>query len=408
MKLLLINQHTSNHGDESAGKALLKKLINDETISEVNVIYNTYGIMHSEKFNVDTNKKISHHCTKPSTIDKALILLTFVCPRHLLLLLLNLFGSSGLKREVTLMENADSVVGAPGGVNLGPYKDWLYLWRIFTCVKLGKKVGIYSISFGPLPDNVLFKRASLYVLKNVTFLSLRDQKSQDDASRRGIRHIPAIDTAFLDNHFEPQLPQDISSHLDSNYAVFVPNQLYAWHPQYREVEPRVLDSLYISLMDALVQKYNQVILLPQLFGKQNDAEYFESLRKETQQPEKVSIIPDHHDSDIQQLIVKDAAYVVGARYHSIIFAVRNGTPFTALSYEHKIEYTLELLGLKDRSLNLVELLASEHPIRRVLANIEEAGDHIVLKRRISAAQEEADRMAQATFSEFTRRLLVQS
>jgi len=408
MKLLLINQHTSNRGDESAGKALLKKLINDETISEVNVIYNTYGILDSEKFNVDTNKKIWHHCTRPSTVDKALILLTFVCPLRLPLFLLNLFGSPSLKREVALMENADCVVCAPGGVNLGPYRDWLYLWRIFVCVKLGKKVGIYSISFGPLPDNVLFKRASLYVLKNVAFLSLRDRKSQDDASRRGIRYIPAIDTAFLDNRFEPQLPQDISSQLDSNYAVFVPNQLYAWHPRYRQVEPRTLDSLYRSIMDALVQKYNQVILLPQLFGKQNDVDYFESLRKETQRPEKVSVIPDHYDSDIQQLIVKDAAYVVGARYHSIIFAVRNRTPFTALSYEHKIEYTLELLGLKDRSLNLVELLASEYPLRRVLANIEEAGYHIDLKRRISAAQEEADRIAQATFSEFTRRMFAQS
>lgn len=404
----MINQHTSNHGDEAAGRALLKNLLNDETISEVNIIYNTYGILDLEKLNVDSSKSVSHYSTKPSTIDKMLILLTFVCPLPLPHFLLNLFGSSSLKREVSMMKSADIVVGAPGGVNLGPYKDWLYLWRYLFCVKLGKKVGIYSISFGPLPDNILFKKASLYVLKNVNFLSLRDGKSQEDASRRGIQHISAIDTAFLDNHFESQLPKEISSYLDSNFAVFVPNQLYAWHPLYLHVAPSVLDSLYISIMNDLVKRYNQVVLLPQLFGKQNDAEYFEYLKRKSSQQEKIVIIPDHFDSDMQQLIVSKADFVISARYHSIIFAIRNTIPFTALSYEHKVESTLDLLGLKDRSINLMDLLESEHPLDQVFAYIEDAGDNTDLKRRIGAANKEAGQLAQDTYNKFAQRMLIEN
>lgn len=47
-----------------------------------------------------------------------------------------------------------------------------------------------------------------------------------------------------------------------------------------------------------------------------DEDYFNRLKAEN---EKVIVIPTYYDSDIQQAIIKRAQFVVGARYHTIVF-----------------------------------------------------------------------------------------
>ena len=89
--------------------------------------------------------------------------------------------------------------------------------------KLKKDVALYSISFGPLPNDRLFRRASIYALKNVNFLSLRDSKSQSYAAALDINFHSSIDTAFLFNHPPPAVPEELRSELLEEYVIFVPN-----------------------------------------------------------------------------------------------------------------------------------------------------------------------------------------
>ena len=53
--------------------------------------------------------------------------------------------------------------------------------------------------------------------------------------------------------------------------------------------------------------------------------------------EKVAVIDDIYSSDIQQTVISGSDFVIGARYHSIVFAINNAVPFMALNYEHKFK-----------------------------------------------------------------------
>ena len=45
MKILIINQHSMNHGDEAAGKALIRTLY-DRGFQDIAVSYNTVSYTH--------------------------------------------------------------------------------------------------------------------------------------------------------------------------------------------------------------------------------------------------------------------------------------------------------------------------------------------------------------------------
>ncbi len=94
-------------------------------------------------------------------------------------------------------------------------------------------------------------------------------------------------------------------------------------------------------------------MLPQLcsLGSKGDYRYFQTLKQKCED-ENIYIMPDTYSSDVQQTIISHAKMVVGARYHSVVFAINNEVPFVALSYEHKIQGLLEDLSLTDHMVDI--------------------------------------------------------
>ena len=103
-------------------------------------------------------------------------------------------------------------------------------------------------------------------------------------------------------------------------------------------------------------------MLPQLFcGREyalNDVQLFRDLAK-AKQDSRVIVVADCYSSDVQQTIIHGAKYVIGARYHSIVFALNQGVPCIALSYEHKISGLLETLGKTEWCVEFSKTLDSE-------------------------------------------------
>lgn len=351
MSILILNQHTSNHGDEAAGKALIRG-IRESAISErISILYNIDELKEIEKFKVDNN--IEHFCSKKSNFfDKILLVLTFILPFCLIKYFFK-FGNF-TKYEYNLIQNYENIINGPGGVNIGPYKDWKYIWRLYVSLKLNKKVAMYSISFGPIPKNFLFKRVSEYILSNVDFLSLRDNKSQKYADDLSIDYIKSIDTAFLNNQPFIEIPKEIL--LEDKYVVVVPNQLDRWHPNFKEFNSNDFEELYVSVINYFLSMNLKIVLLPQLYGSQNDSIYFNRLAEKSINSKDVVIIKDVYSSDIQQKIISKAEFLIGARYHTIIFSVNNKRPFLSLAYEHKMTNTLELIGLSENNVLLKDVL----------------------------------------------------
>lgn len=115
-----------------------------------------------------------------------------------------------------------------------------------------------------------------------------------------------------------------------------------------------------------------ILMLPQLFcGREyalNDVQLFRDLAM-AKQDSRVIVAADCYSSDVQQTIIHGAKYVIGARYHSIVFALNQGVPFIALSYEHKISGLLETLGKTEWCIEFSKTLDSEENQEKCLEQI---------------------------------------
>ena len=69
----------------------------------------------------------------------------------------------------------------------------------------------------------------------------------------------------------------------------------------------------------------------------------------------IIVIDENQSSDIQQEIIKKSCLVIGARYHSVVFAINNEIPFVSLSYEHKMKGLLEVLDMTDRMVEIQDI-----------------------------------------------------
>lgn len=182
------------------------------------------------------------------------------------------------------------------------------------------------------------------------------------ARELGINCTPTVDSAFLDTT-EASIPDDVRRMTGGGeYIVFVPNEL-VWHYAYRgTVQPQAINRFYASLVRIMQELYpkHKIVMLPQTNNQtRNDYQYFRELRETFSRKETVVIIPDTYSSDVQQAVIRQAALMVGARYHSIVFAINQGIPFISLSYEHKMAGLLESLGETDRMIDITNIFTDK-------------------------------------------------
>ena len=401
-KVLIVNQHTNNHGDEAAGIALIRELKNQDSKTQISVLYNWYELLKVEAYiGKKEYQDINHYSFESSKLDSLLIRLCLFIP-SLSTLFIKL--SKSLSNQFDILKSSDMIINGPGGVNIGPYKDYHYLWRLFMVTRLKKKLSIYSISFGPL-DGLpkIFKKRSIEVLKYADFISLRDDKSHRFGTDLGLKYYKSIDTAFLSKK-DNNIPEEYKSLNEEDYVVIVPNELYKWHPYFKNIDAKKMDDFYITIAQLFLNKFRtKVVFLPQLFSNQNDMKYMIKLKEQIQNDD-IIVINSKYNSDIQQKIIAKSQFVVGARYHTIIFSINNNIPFYALSYEHKMENMLSLLSLSDYKLDLISSFQSgQIDVNSVMSDISSSyTEREKNKEKIIKASKAATEIAKNTFNGFKK------
>lgn len=369
MKLLIINQPLNNRGDESAHKALIRALINQIEDINIKVLFVGGNPNSIEQFAIKDPHITYINLTPAKAYSKFSIP---ILKRHLYFLW-NLHPT--IRKIIKLTREVDWVVCAPGGICMGGFQNWEHIFLLEIARILHKKIAYYGRSIGPFPTETkseqLFKKISINLLKCFSFISIRDKKSEKLANSLNLKYTPTVDSAFLDSP-KVELPIDIQCHLAvKKYIVFVPN-LLIWHYKYKGcVTKETILSFYSSLLKCIFTKYPffNIIMLPQTFNygsyEGDDIHFFKELKNFTND-ERIIIIPDRYSSDIQQTIISNAEFVVGARYHSIVFSINNNVPFVALSYEHKIEGLLETLNKKDRMIDITKTFGNKENIEKTI------------------------------------------
>jgi colanic acid/amylovoran biosynthesis protein len=400
-KILLINQHSSNHGDEAAARALTAKL--SKLNADFSILYNASG----DHFQLDLPLDFQEvrNTRKITNIEKTQIMASLNVPFKAL----HGFFSKDVRAEYDMLCRADYVISMPGGANLGLYEDWRYLWRLMMAQRLGKKTAIYSTSIGPFRDN-RFKKLTFDVLNKADWLSLRDAASIQYGRSSGIDLEESIDTAFLVQDFAKtswqgkKLADFGVMFAPDSYCVFVPNNLKTGHKTFLNVPKKHLDELYLALLNKSLAAGMNVVMLPQLFGNGNDRDYFNELAKKSNDPSRIFVAAENILSDHQQLIISKARFVVGARYHSVIFSINMRTPFLCLSYENKMRFTLERLRRPEMVIDMTEL--SQGGSHEKMIGIGTAYIDSLAKSEISPADsDKALTIARTTYDNFQNRFL---
>lgn len=362
MRLLIIEQPLNNRGDEAAHRGLIDALLDRYPKLTIDILF--YGRKQQE---IDYFRVIServHYLNIPIKNHRFFSIHRIIK----LVMMLNIpscfYLFPFIQKVLKCYKSADCIMCAPGGMNLGGFQDWIHVAFLHLAVKTNKPVIYFARSIGPFSEKSYlerkFKRISLRLLQSFSYLSLRDNKSQDIAKQLNINYIPTVDSAFLSVK-NVTLPRIISDKISDNYIVVVPNSL-TWHKDFKSFSYKFVKKFWSKLIDMLLVKYpnSQILMLPQTIGYSKILAdgyiYFNEIKQLTIHPERIFVLDEQYGTDIQQTIIKSARFLIGARYHSIIFAINQHIPFVSLSYEHKMTGILNSLSLQQHEIFIHSLL----------------------------------------------------
>lgn len=397
MNIIILNQPYRNRGDESAHKGLVRSLCNNISDVSINVV-DIYG----------TQKDIDSFDVKLPNVRYTIV------PGyrgHVRALFLSKFGVSPsmiLAKSNKLLSNAinesDLVLCAPGGINMGGFHSWYHIEVLMIAMYYKKPIAYYGRSIGPFDvktkDDVVFNKWSLSLLHYFGYISLRDSISLSYARAWSINNvIPITDAAFLEVP-RVTVPKEIMSKISAvKYVVFVPNEL-TWHYKFKSVSPTYIEKFYHQILDLILEDPDVVVvMLPQTVNSSIcDHDYFKRLIESYKgNRTRVLIFDEIYSSDVQQTIISKSLYVIGARYHSIVFAINNNRPFVSLSYEHKMKGLLETCGAVDY---MVDITHNFKSVKDVEDSIEQVREKIQLVKNGIANdyfQKKAKDVAQAGY-----------
>ena len=191
-----------------------------------------------------------------------------------------------------------------------------------------------------------------------------------------------------------------------NYVVFVPNYL-VWHYAYKgKCTSDDVVQMYADMARVIISrnKDTSIIMLPQTFEYgtfEGDDIHLFRLIAEKVNDKRVIVLPDCYSSDVQQRIISKAKYVVGARYHSIVFAINQNVPFVSLSYEHKMSGLLETLGDQGSMIDFTQVLETE---ANRIACVEELSIRLSSIKLRPSLHIRAKKIANECFEDFLKKI----
>lgn len=373
MNILIINQPPFNRGDESAHKGLVRTLLKRLPEAQIKIMHDSCLSESYRQYAVHDDR-VEYFCEVQGCLKYPRFYNQDVYTNHTWLWKWH----PTYRWYERVYKWADIVVCAPGGICMGGFQDWNHLYHLRLAQVFKRPLAYYGRSFGPFPTeterNREFKKISLEMLHYFSFLSIRDHKSELLADELKIPYISSIDSAFLDSP-KVEIPYELKSVIgDKPYMVFVPNYLL-WHYAYKgRISHDTVIQFYCKVMDEIwtANPEQNILMLPQLFcGREyalRDVDLFRELAC-VKNDRRIIVAADCYSSDIQQTLISKAKYVIGARYHSIVFALNQGVPCIALSYEHKMAGLLETLGKGEWCVEFSKTLDSEENQKECLRKI---------------------------------------
>lgn len=350
-KITIVNAHWSNRGDEAALRPVIDALLSDKD-NKITVIFKDKNTVNSFPYD-----NVNYFST--SFLSKNInVVLDCIKNND------NPDIEEGLKKTVLQLKQSDMIIYSPGGAVISSDFWWekqLEYLTPFICAKeFNIPIYVAAPSIGPFNQEKWKNNIIREYLQNATSLIVREPISNGYLKEIEIDAKCTIDTAF-----SYEIPQsDIFSKDNElkkffeSYSKIIAMTLsdFSWNVPLKNKKASLEGNE--AVVKAFIKEKNEqgygILLVPQLFGNQNDKKYLEKFTNNN-----VYIMSDGYDTYIQQYVISKCYALIGMRYHSNIFAAKGSVPFIAIGYEDKMFGFMKQWGLEDYLIYVDRLTCEE-------------------------------------------------
>jgi colanic acid/amylovoran biosynthesis protein len=270
-----------------------------------------------------------------------------------------------LKEVAEEYHNTDLIVPVGGGYIRGKSGfvnslKFLFMVQplIFGTI-IGKPTVNYTQSIGPF-GNRLQRIIVTWTLRHLDGIIVRERITQDLLKKLGITKnvILSVDSGFL---FTSNVERDLRAELHiPPEQITVGITVRKWLPK---KEQSMFESEMATFCDYVIKKYRAaVIFIPQVTSARyhdDDREPSMEIYQQLARQDSAYLILDHLDHHAIKALYGSLDYLVGTRFHSVIFALTSYVPSIAVGYEHKTEGIMRELGLQDWTMPIEEVTAEK-------------------------------------------------
>ena len=355
MNLFIFGANWYNHGDESAIRSMIDEIRKTYPKSIIKIEFNQSGVCIPYR-DIEVISGFTIPAKRRRFIDYLKYEYSvFTNWKHVLL---DPTNYNKYLAFINAVQWCDYAIYAPGGPSFGDiYKQYYLVEMMHILHRYNKQYFFYAPSMGPFTKN---RKRIKSALENSDFICLRESISKKYLRDLGVEKeaVVTLDSAFQ-HPFDANIERTkldkypgLENFISDAKCVGITITDLRWHDNKRmfDREKRIKES-FEHLVKYLCDHGYRVLFIPQLFGKDNDAEYMKKFAIN----DCCQIVSQDEDCYFQQFVISKLYAVVGMRYHSNIFSAKEGTPFVSVAYEQKMSGFMDKAGLSQYCLSINDL-----------------------------------------------------
>jgi len=260
--------------------------------------------------------------------------------------------SKKLRGVIDTYETADLIIPVGGGYlrtkpQIGSLYDFMMLLHSIILSRILKKPTVlYSQSVGPLYRKIDRWMLSMTIKHAVELAIIRESKSMKLLEDMGVTNCArSVDAGFLLE--SSKATGRAKLHLPSKRIVIgVTARKWLDDTAQHAYEKAMADTL-----DYLVREHDAyIVFIPQVTSEyhgDDDRVVSKAIFDEMTEKEHALVLIENYDYREIKAIYDQLDYLLGTRFHSVIFSLTSYVPAVAIEYEHKTSGIMHDLGLDD-------------------------------------------------------------
>ncbi len=288
-------------------------------------------------------------------------------------------------REVTdLYAHTDLIIPVGGGYILSG-KGFVNTVRLFFVLHpfivsliIGKPTVLYTQSIGPF-DNPLQEYFAKSVLRRLNGIIVRENISMSLMKKWGItkKVTQSVDSGFLfDSSIKKEIRNDL--HVSNNQMLIGITVRSLFHDQ-RQLR---YEKAVAGFADYAIEKYGaKIVFIPQVTNDlhlDDDRDSSQRVHDYMKQKDGATVVTERYDHQTIKALYSSLNFIVGTRFHSVIFALSSYVPAIAIGYGYKTQGIMNDLELDDWVLDILTVETNQliELFDRLVPNEQEYINHL--------------------------------